>query len=220
VDVGFGDSFLEPLRLEAGLEQEQTQSQVPYRRGSGRMTVERQRKKGQPGVESAVQFALVPRQLAEFAGMCHHHQTSPDSHFTRQRICTLATPEGPHHAFDFKLIARAVRCGKNARARRGRVACGSSTVFRSEIVKRPRQRADRSGRMFGLGPRDLVPGSAFLSANHGTNSTTTFTYTCAETSRVRTGQRRRPRGFQKSYGMATTSGASPTRRRRSSTSHP
>ena len=26
--------------------------------------------------------------------MCHHHQTSPDSHFTRGRICSLATPSG------------------------------------------------------------------------------------------------------------------------------
>jgi N-hydroxyarylamine O-acetyltransferase len=26
--------------------------------------------------------------------MCHYHQTSPDSHFTRKRICSLATPEG------------------------------------------------------------------------------------------------------------------------------
>ncbi len=26
--------------------------------------------------------------------MCRYHQTSPDSHFTRNRICTLARPAG------------------------------------------------------------------------------------------------------------------------------
>jgi N-hydroxyarylamine O-acetyltransferase len=26
--------------------------------------------------------------------MCHYHQTSPESSFTRRRICSLATPEG------------------------------------------------------------------------------------------------------------------------------
>ena len=26
--------------------------------------------------------------------MCHYHQTSPDSHFTRNRVCSLAPPHG------------------------------------------------------------------------------------------------------------------------------
>ncbi len=39
-------------------------------------------------------FSLQPRHLEEFAAMCHFHQTSPDSSFTRKRICTRATPEG------------------------------------------------------------------------------------------------------------------------------
>ena len=26
--------------------------------------------------------------------MCHYHQTSPESHFTRQTVCSLATPDG------------------------------------------------------------------------------------------------------------------------------
>jgi N-hydroxyarylamine O-acetyltransferase len=26
--------------------------------------------------------------------MCRFHQTSPDSHFTRQTVCSLATPDG------------------------------------------------------------------------------------------------------------------------------
>jgi len=36
--------------------------------------------------------------------MCHFHQTSPDSHFTQNRICTRATPEGRITLSGMKLI--------------------------------------------------------------------------------------------------------------------
>jgi N-hydroxyarylamine O-acetyltransferase len=39
-------------------------------------------------------FTLTPRQLGDFEGMCRHHQISPESHFTRNRLCSLATPSG------------------------------------------------------------------------------------------------------------------------------
>jgi N-hydroxyarylamine O-acetyltransferase len=42
--------------------------------------------------------------MGEFAARCHYHQTSPDSHFTQQRICTLATPDGRITLSDLKFI--------------------------------------------------------------------------------------------------------------------
>ncbi len=39
-------------------------------------------------------FSTDARRLEEFAIMCHYHQTSPDSVFTKQRLVTLATPDG------------------------------------------------------------------------------------------------------------------------------
>jgi N-hydroxyarylamine O-acetyltransferase len=39
-------------------------------------------------------FTLKPRERAEFSGMCHYHQTSPDSVFTQHRLLTIATAEG------------------------------------------------------------------------------------------------------------------------------
>jgi len=36
--------------------------------------------------------------------MCQFHQSSPDSHCTRQRICTLATPNGRITLRDNRLI--------------------------------------------------------------------------------------------------------------------
>jgi N-hydroxyarylamine O-acetyltransferase len=39
-------------------------------------------------------FTLTPRILQEFAGMNHFHQTSPESHFARSRICSLPVKDG------------------------------------------------------------------------------------------------------------------------------
>jgi N-hydroxyarylamine O-acetyltransferase len=87
-DVGFGDNFLEPLRLASGIEQQDSA-------GSFRLIdagLERLEPDGSWRLQ--YRFSLEPRRLAEFAGMCHYHQTSPDSHFTCNRICSLATPDG------------------------------------------------------------------------------------------------------------------------------
>ncbi len=92
-DVGFGDSFLEPLRLE--MEEEQSESSGRTYRiikvGDVRIL---QRKLDDGAWKPQYQFTVQPRQLAEFEPRCQYQQTSPESHFTHQRICTLATPEG------------------------------------------------------------------------------------------------------------------------------
>ena len=49
-------------------------------------------------------FALVARRLEEFAPMCHYHQTSTESPFTRKSICSKATPWGRITIADRKLI--------------------------------------------------------------------------------------------------------------------
>jgi|HubBroStandDraft_1064217.scaffolds.fasta_scaffold00081_34 N-hydroxyarylamine O-acetyltransferase len=108
-DVGFGDGFLEPLRLESRLEQPQngrvyrlTSSPTsPPTPVDGALSLQ-VLAEGKWKTEYA--FTLQPRELSDFAGMCHYHQTSPESHFTRQRICSLATPEGRITLSDEKLI--------------------------------------------------------------------------------------------------------------------
>ena len=49
-------------------------------------------------------FTLTPRRFADFAAMCQWQQTSPESHFTRRRVCSLATPEGRVTLADMTLI--------------------------------------------------------------------------------------------------------------------
>jgi N-hydroxyarylamine O-acetyltransferase len=50
-------------------------------------------------------FTLQPRRLSDFADMCRYHQTSPQSHFTRKRVCSLATPSGRVTLSDMSLIS-------------------------------------------------------------------------------------------------------------------
>ncbi len=108
-DVGFGECFLEPLRLDSRMEQ--AQNGRVYRltsRPASRSTLIDSGFGLEVMVEgkwkSEYAFTLQPRKLSEFAGMCQYHQTSPESHFTRQRICSLATPEGRVTLSDNKLI--------------------------------------------------------------------------------------------------------------------
>ena len=39
-------------------------------------------------------FTLQPHRFEEFAGMCHYHQTAPESHFMRNQVCSIATSDG------------------------------------------------------------------------------------------------------------------------------
>jgi N-hydroxyarylamine O-acetyltransferase len=91
-DVGFGDNFLEPLRLASGIEQKDAARSFRFVDAGDRWRLERREHDGPWRLQ--YDFSLRPRRLAEFAGMCHYHQTSPDSHFTRNRVCSLATPDG------------------------------------------------------------------------------------------------------------------------------
>jgi len=93
VDVGFGDSFREPLLLDERAEQ--GQGGRAYRideAGDGRLILMQRLEGG--AWKSQYRFNLEPHVYADYAGMCRHHQTSPESHFTRQRICSLPTGEG------------------------------------------------------------------------------------------------------------------------------
>ncbi|MBV9711463.1 MAG: arylamine N-acetyltransferase, partial [Ktedonobacteraceae bacterium] len=109
-DVGFGDSFLLPLRLESQLEQDGGDGRV-YR--LVRSTDDRQQEKqaywilqqfNEARWEAQYRFTLQPHQLADFSERCYYQQTSPQSHFTQKRICSLATATGRISLSDLRLI--------------------------------------------------------------------------------------------------------------------
>jgi len=101
-DVGFGDSFVEPLRLQTGIEQLQGGRKFRIVHHSDAILMERDESDGI--WRSQFSFTLEPRHLEDFAPMCHYHQTSPESPFTRKRVCTKATPDGRITLADAKLV--------------------------------------------------------------------------------------------------------------------
>jgi N-hydroxyarylamine O-acetyltransferase len=91
VDVGFGDSFLEPLLLDE--RSEQVQGERAYRIApDGNFWILSQRSNDEWKPE--YRFTLQSYEYDDFAGMCRYHQTSPQSHFTQRRICSRATADG------------------------------------------------------------------------------------------------------------------------------
>jgi len=119
-DVGFGDSFVEPLRLQTGVEQ-------PQRGWSYRIVEEQdslhhnllhmERSESNGTSRRQYSFTLKPRRLADFSPMCHYHQTSPESPFTRKSVCSMATPTGRITIADRKLIV--TRNGKKEESQLG-----------------------------------------------------------------------------------------------------
>jgi N-hydroxyarylamine O-acetyltransferase len=93
VDVGFGDSFREPLRLQT--REEQAEGRLAYRidaNGDDRLILTRRDEDGE--WKAQYRFSLQPHVYADYAEMCRYHQTSPSSHFMQRRVCSLATPDG------------------------------------------------------------------------------------------------------------------------------
>jgi len=92
VDVGFGDSFTEPLLIDS--REEQLQGSRAYRvdEVDGRLLL-LQRVEGDDW-KPQYRFTLTPRVFSDYEEMCTYHQTSPESHFTQGRICSRLTRDG------------------------------------------------------------------------------------------------------------------------------
>lgn len=102
VDVGFGESFLEPLRLQTDIAQKDPAGTFHLVEKDSRIHMEKSEPDGK--WKPQYSFTLQARRLEEFAAMCHHHQTSADSSFTKNRICSRATPTGRVTLSNLKLI--------------------------------------------------------------------------------------------------------------------
>jgi len=102
-DVGFGDSFTEPKRLDiSGLQADQGRDYRLTRNG-GWILLSR-RTKGDRFWEAQYKFSLTSRSLEDFVPRCRWQQTSPRSHFKKGRLCTRLTPNGRLTLTDTKFI--------------------------------------------------------------------------------------------------------------------
>jgi N-hydroxyarylamine O-acetyltransferase len=102
VDVGFGESFREPLLLDERGEQVQG-THVYCIVDNGASLTLNQRVDGGDWTPQ-YRFTLQPYQFSDYAAMCRYHQTSPLSHFTQARICSRATTEGRVTLSDMSFI--------------------------------------------------------------------------------------------------------------------
>lgn len=135
-DVGFGDSFLEPLRLDAGEEVVQHGSSYRLTRSGSERVLERRRGSDW---EPQYMFSLTPRQLAEFGAMCQRHQTSSESNFTQKVVCSLATPDGRITLSNNRLIMTSEgRREEQGVAGEGEYRMLLKTCFGIDLGERPR----------------------------------------------------------------------------------
>jgi N-hydroxyarylamine O-acetyltransferase len=101
-DVGFGAFTAGPLKMVLDEEQEDGTGTYVIRERTGLYLMVMKKE----GDDWKAEYTFVPfrRELAEFAGMCDFHQTSPESHFTRGKVCSLMTADGRKTLTDKKFI--------------------------------------------------------------------------------------------------------------------
>lgn len=102
-DVGFGDSFLEPLSLDE--KGRQVQGLRAYRLETNRVGIDLLQSDEHGMWIPQYFFDLLPHKFPDdYEGACLYHQTSPLSSFTRKSVISIAIPEGRITLDDDKLI--------------------------------------------------------------------------------------------------------------------
>src|SRR4051812_12119549 len=92
-DVGFGDSFVEPLLIDERGEQAQGRHAYRITPEGDHLILSRRELNGDEW-KAEYRFTLQPHTYADFEERCRYHQTSPESHFTKARLCSRATLGG------------------------------------------------------------------------------------------------------------------------------
>jgi len=92
-DVGFGDSFVRPLKMIFG--KEQAQSLRSYRLEKIEDGIDLWRRNYDGTWTSQYFFDLYPRHFpGDYNASCQYHQSSPNSSFTRDFVISRTTPDG------------------------------------------------------------------------------------------------------------------------------
>jgi N-hydroxyarylamine O-acetyltransferase len=102
VDVGFGDFTVEPLKFISDIEQTDKNGTFLIRKFDDDY-FEVVKNDGD-NWQSEYIFKNIERNLSEFTEMCNFHQTSPESHFTRGKVCSILTENGRKTLTDNKFI--------------------------------------------------------------------------------------------------------------------
>jgi N-hydroxyarylamine O-acetyltransferase len=104
-DVGFGDSFVEPKRIDDyGKSQKDDGNGMLYKIEKNGDALTLFRSRNSTLWIPQYRFTLKPRKLQEFVKRCNYLQTSPNSHFKRGWVCTRLTRLGRITLTDKKFI--------------------------------------------------------------------------------------------------------------------
>lgn len=101
VDVGFGDSFVDPIVFKSGGADQVDGHRYVVLPVRDEWELQREDARGTVPLYA---FRDVPHALSEYREMCTFHQTSPESHFTKSWICSRATPNGRITIANMRLI--------------------------------------------------------------------------------------------------------------------
>lgn len=93
VDVGFGDNFIEPLKFELDIVQENLNGFYKIVKYDEEYYKLMRSPDGKEFSDEYI-FTLKERDWKEFERMNEYHQTSAESHFTRGKICSIAKESG------------------------------------------------------------------------------------------------------------------------------
>jgi N-hydroxyarylamine O-acetyltransferase len=102
-DVGFGDLFTQPKRLDyPGPQSDNGRIYRITRSAGGRLLSRWDVEKNL--WEPQYLFSLRPRRLEDFVRRCRYQETSPNSHFRKGRVCTQLTRNGRVTLTDTKFV--------------------------------------------------------------------------------------------------------------------
>ena len=101
VDVGFGDSFVDPIPFHAGGADQVNGHRYVVLPMNDEWQLLREDRNGQVPLYA---FRDLPHTLNEYRDMCRFHQSSPESHFTTSWICSRARPDGRITIANMRLI--------------------------------------------------------------------------------------------------------------------
>ncbi|MBS1518850.1 MAG: arylamine N-acetyltransferase [Bacteroidetes bacterium] len=92
-DVGFGDNFIEPLKFDINVSRKDPAGIFRIIKGDGEYF---NLQNSQDGIEfkNSYRFTVKEREWKDFEEMNIYQQTSENSHFTKNRICSIATVTG------------------------------------------------------------------------------------------------------------------------------
>lgn len=103
-DVGFGDSFVEPLKFKLDENQKDIRDYFKISKSKEDEYYFLYRSPDGENFIPQYRFTTVPRELNEFDEMCRYHQISPESHFTQKVICSKADEAGRISLSNLKFI--------------------------------------------------------------------------------------------------------------------